>query len=245
MRALHPLARNRAGDQHDLAVDARDHPAAGGRLLDRERDDLPAVTWLVGGRPGRPGSEQSAAAYTNDDRRQRERSRTSRSIAACARAGERSRRSSARESRPAPRRPRARATRRSCRQRRRAPPEQLRVEADEPIEQRVPRASPRRPPRRRARVELARQPDRAARRRRGRACPCARAFVRRSTTRSRCAGSDGRRGRSPASAPGLSTVRAADRCRVRPTARRHSSNTSSTSASQKSIRTGRRRGPLR
>ena len=38
MRALHALAGNRAGDEHDLAVDARDHPPAGGGLLDRRAD---------------------------------------------------------------------------------------------------------------------------------------------------------------------------------------------------------------
>ena len=33
----HALARDRAGHEHDLPVVSRDHPAARGRLLDRER----------------------------------------------------------------------------------------------------------------------------------------------------------------------------------------------------------------
>ena len=36
-RARHALAGNRAGDEHHLAVGARDHPAAGGGLLDGQR----------------------------------------------------------------------------------------------------------------------------------------------------------------------------------------------------------------
>ena len=35
-----PLARNRAAHEHDLPEMARDHPPAGGRLLDRQLDLL-------------------------------------------------------------------------------------------------------------------------------------------------------------------------------------------------------------
>jgi len=82
--------------------------------------------------------------------------------------------------------------------------------------------------------------------------PVARACVRRRIARSRCAGSD--RGGRASSAPavpspdvdvGAELARPATSLEVKPSARRQSSKTSSTSASQKSIFTGRRRPPLR
>ena len=75
----------------------------------------------------------------------------------------------------------------------------------------------------------------------------ARSVVSRAITRSRCAGSDScLRDRLLDSLPTRFLAEAADIgvSLAIPTARRHSSKASSTSASQNSIRTGRRRGPF-
>ena len=120
-----------------------------------------------------------------------------------------------------------------------------RIERGEPSHERLTR-------RRRARRAASRAPrrararrDRAARRTSASSAPVARADVSRSSTRSRC---DRQRGPSARGSPAVpSRLRRAGSTALPPagpTARRHSSKTSSTSASQKSIRTGRRRGPF-
>ena len=66
----HALAGNRAGDEHDLAVGARDHPAAGGRLLDRraERSGRVSASSASGPHAGGPATRslrtRSSAART-------------------------------------------------------------------------------------------------------------------------------------------------------------------------------------
>ena len=118
--------------------------------------------------------------------------------------------------------------------------EQLCVEGTETVEQRLSRLAAK-PPRASARASSSAAARSISASNASPSEPFARGPVSRITTRSRCAGKDWR----PATR-GSSLAPAASRHRLRqPVARRHSSNASSTSASQKSILTGRRRGPLR
>ena len=118
----------------------------------------------------------------------------------------------------------------------RAPPAPAARRGSQPLEQRGPRVAAQVPGAAARRVDLA--DDLVEDRIQRAICPPL-SVVSRATTRSRCAGSvcgcprAAPRPRSPGGP-----------VRATPTARFHSSKTSSTSASQNSIRTGRRRGPL-
>ena len=113
--------------------------------------------------------------------------------------------------------------------------QQFAVERREAFDQRVARLASKAAGLRSRRVQLCRNTiDQRVERATQRAA-CARRGIRRSTTRSRCAGSDGRRDQLGIRDWSATTT---------PTAVRQASKASSTSASQKSIFTGRRRGPL-
>ena len=112
----------------------------------------------------------------------------------------------------------------------------------QPIDERLPRASPRTPRGRARRVQLARHAV-DARRRTSHRGPVP-SPARRSAAGGRAFEVRGQRRRLAGCWRPVSDSAASGPAAIRPTARRHSSNTSSTSASQKSIFTGRRRGPL-
>ena len=210
--------------EHDLAVEARDHPAARGGLLDGQHDGLARRRHHVNaiGRkseplPDQPVDGRGAHAFVGVGRHAlAKRRQLVAGLALQLRDGGRAER----------------------------PPrfgDELGVERRQTFEQRLTGGVRGCPALRPGRRPVRARPGRSGRRmpRRGR-----RSLSRRSAAARRAAGARAAIRRARGLPPGQRTPSPSGKPRGKPRARRHSSNTSRTSASQKSMRTGRRRGPF-